>query len=154
MCLFQTAYTIFGTFNLLGLIGYYRKFVPRFSDLSRPLTRLTRHDAKFEWSEKCKKSFNRLLELLMELPNFKIPRSLEAIHYLHGCKWNWVEWSTYTEDQDDKGRVKSHPICFISCQFTGSQLNWAALTKEAYAIYMSVRRTYVLPHGCRNHYQM
>ena len=40
--------------QFLGLIGYYRKFIPRFSDLSRPLTRLTRHDAKFEWSEKCK----------------------------------------------------------------------------------------------------
>ena len=28
----------------------------------------------------------------------------------------------------------------MSGQFRGSQLNWAALTKEAYAIYMSVRR--------------
>ena len=46
--------------QFLGLIGYYRKFVPCFSDTSRPLTCLTRHDAKFEWSEKCKKSFNRL----------------------------------------------------------------------------------------------
>ena len=28
----------------------------------------------------------------------------------------------------------------MSGQFRGSQLNWAALTKEAYAIYMSVSR--------------
>ena len=41
--------------QFLGLIGYYRKFVPRFSDISRPLTHLTHHDAKFEWSEKCEK---------------------------------------------------------------------------------------------------
>ena len=28
----------------------------------------------------------------------------------------------------------------MSGQFRGSQLNWAALTKEAYAIYMAVRK--------------
>ena len=36
--------------QFLGLIGYYRKFIPRFSDLSRPLTRLTRHNSKFDWT--------------------------------------------------------------------------------------------------------
>ena len=44
------------------------------------------------------------------------------------------------EFKDEKGKTKKHPICYISEQFRGSQLNWAALTKEAYAIYMSIRR--------------
>ena len=44
------------------------------------------------------------------------------------------------EHLDEKGKSKNHPICYISGQFRGSQLNWAALTKEAYAIYMSVCR--------------
>ena len=33
-----------------------------------------------------------------------------------------------------------HPITYVSGLFRGSQLNWAALTKEAYAIYLSVRK--------------
>ena len=44
------------------------------------------------------------------------------------------------KNTDEKGKGKNHPICYVSGQFRGSQLNWAALTKEAYAIYMSVRR--------------
>ena len=44
------------------------------------------------------------------------------------------------ENLDEKGKSKNHPICYVSGQFRGSQLNWAALTKEAYAIYMSVHR--------------
>ena len=33
-----------------------------------------------------------------------------------------------------------HPVSYISGFFRGSQLNWAALTKEAYTIYMSVQK--------------
>ena len=44
------------------------------------------------------------------------------------------------EYKDEKGKIKNHPICYVSGQFLGSQLNWAALIKEAYAIYMSIQR--------------
>ena len=33
-----------------------------------------------------------------------------------------------------------HPVMYVSGLFRGSQLNWAALTKEVYAIYMSVKK--------------
>ena len=126
--------------QFLGLIGYYRKFIPRFSDLSRPLTRLTRHDAKFEWSEKCEKSFNSLRDMLMEYPILRYPDpSKPYVMYTDASGIGWSGVLTQ-EDTDEKGRVKSHPICSVSGQFRGSQLNWAALTKEAYAIYMSIRR--------------
>ena len=42
-----------------------------------------------------------------------------------------VEGKTITTD---------HPVAYVSGLFRGSQLNWAALTKEAYAIYMSVKK--------------
>ena len=33
-----------------------------------------------------------------------------------------------------------HPITYMSGLFRGSQMNWACLTKEAYAIYMSIKK--------------
>ena len=35
--------------------------------------------------------------------------------------------------------MTSHPVAYVSGMFRGSQLNWAAMMKEAYAIYMTVK---------------
>ena len=126
--------------QFLGLIGYYRKFVPRFADISRPLTKLTRHNVVFEWTDQCSKAFNHLRELLMEYPILRYPDPKQG--YILYTDASGIGWSGVLtqEHMDDKGKAKNHPICYVSGQFRGSQLNWAALTKEAYAIYMSVRR--------------
>ena len=126
--------------QFLGLIGYYRKFVPRFADILRPLTKLTRHNVVFEWTEQCSKAFNHLRELLMEYPILRYPDPKQG--YILYTDASGIGWSGVLtqEHLDDRGKAKNHPICYVSGQFRGSQLNWAALTKEAYAIYMSVRR--------------
>ena len=41
---------------------------------------------------------------------------------------------------DGKSTTTDHPVAFVSGLFRGSQLNWAALTKEAFAIYMSIKK--------------
>ena len=42
---------------------------------------------------------------------------------------------------DGKSVTTDHPVAFVSGLFRGSQLNLAALIKEAYAIYMSVKKS-------------
>lgn len=46
--------------RLLGLAGYYRRFVEGFSDITGPLTQLTHKNAKFDWTEKFEYSFEEL----------------------------------------------------------------------------------------------
>ena len=54
--------------SLLGLAGYYRRFVKGFSMTAAPMTRLLQKNAKFEWSEKCQISFDKLKAFLTEAP--------------------------------------------------------------------------------------
>ena len=47
---------------------------------------------------------------------------------------------SYTYQEEGKEYSIHHPITYVSGLFKGPQLNWAALTKEAYAIYMVARK--------------
>ncbi|GKE60805.1 putative reverse transcriptase domain-containing protein [Tanacetum coccineum] len=38
--------------QFLGLAGYYRRFIEGFSKISKPMTKLTQKNVKFDWSEK------------------------------------------------------------------------------------------------------
>jgi hypothetical protein len=61
--------------SFLGLAGYYRRFVEGFSCIATPLTRLTRKNAKFEWTNECERSFQELKERLVSAPVLTIPSS-------------------------------------------------------------------------------
>ena len=129
--------------QFLGLTGYYRKFVPRFADISRPLTTLTKKDAKFKWTSACQKSFELLKEALCGEPVLKYADTSKPYTlYTDASKYGWAGVLTqpHITTIDGKSTTTDHPVAFVSGLFRGSQLNWAALTKEAFAIYMSVKK--------------
>ena len=59
--------------SFLGLAGYYRKFVQDFVKIATPLTKLTRKTEKFEWTDKCEKSFQELKRRLITTPVLALP---------------------------------------------------------------------------------
>jgi hypothetical protein len=59
--------------SFLGLAGYYRRFVEGFSRLAAPLTRLTKKNKKFQWSEECEQSFQELKQRLVTAPVLTLP---------------------------------------------------------------------------------
>jgi hypothetical protein len=54
--------------SFLGLAGYYRRFIPDFSKLVKPITSLLKNDTKFNWSSKCSEAFEQLKVLLTIAP--------------------------------------------------------------------------------------
>ena len=129
--------------QFLGLTGNYRKFVPRFADISRPLTTLTKKDVKFEWTSACQKSFELLKEALCGEPVLKYADTSKPYTlYTDASKYGWAGVLTqpHITTIDGKSTTTDHPVAFVSGLFRGSQLNWAALTKEAFAIYMSIKK--------------
>ena len=52
--------------SFLGLAGYYRRFIKGFSMTTAPMTRLLEKNVRFELSEKCQASFEKLKAFLTE----------------------------------------------------------------------------------------
>ena len=63
--------------------------------------------------------------------------------YIDASKYGWAGVLTQVHPSvvDGKEVTMDHPISYVSGLFCGSLLNWAALMKEAYVIYMSVKKS-------------
>jgi hypothetical protein len=54
--------------SFLRLAGYYRRFIPNYSKIAKPMTKLLEKDAKFKWSPPCEEAFLTLKKLLTTAP--------------------------------------------------------------------------------------
>jgi hypothetical protein len=54
--------------SFLGLVGYYRRFIPNFSKIAKPMTKLLEKEVKFKWSPQCEESFLTLKKLFTTAP--------------------------------------------------------------------------------------
>ena len=88
-------------------------------------------------------SFELLKEKLCGEPILKYADTSKPYTlYTDASKFGWAGVLTqpHMTEIDGKSTTTDHPVTFVSGLFKGSQLNWAALTKEAFAIYMSVKK--------------
>ena len=77
--------------QFLGLTGYCRKFVPRFADISRPLTQLTKKEIKFVWTPECQKSFELQKSHLCGEPILKYADTSKPYTlYTDASKYGWT----------------------------------------------------------------
>ena len=111
-----------------------QKVIPRFADISRVLTHLTKKDVELKWTPECK-NFPDTERLSTKRTHPQILRP-QASYTLYTGASKYV----YAGDLTQHSYGTDHPITYMSGLFRGSQLNWATLTKEAYAIYMSVKK--------------
>ena len=117
--------------SFLGFANFYRRFIPSYSEIVLPLTRLTRKNVPWDFSDACRKAFNDLKTAFTRAP---------VLHH-------WVPDRQITVETDasdyaiagilsitsDSGEL--HPIAFHSRTLTGAELNYDTHDKELLAIF-------------------
>lgn len=121
--------------RLLGMAGYYRRFVMNFSDLVAPLTDLLKKDRKFNWNQECDKAFDNLKNVmssspLLLAPDFSKPFKLAVDASQLGAGAVLL--------QDDTEGVE-RPVSYFSRKFNGAQLNYSTIEKELLALILSLQ---------------
>jgi hypothetical protein len=61
--------------SFLGLAGYYRRFVPNFSSIAKPLARLFEKGVLFVWSNDCEVRYQALKNKLVNAPILALPEN-------------------------------------------------------------------------------
>ncbi|GJU93563.1 putative nucleotidyltransferase, ribonuclease H, partial [Tanacetum coccineum] len=73
--------------HFLGLVGYYRRFIERFSKIAKPMTKLTQKKVKFVWGDKQEAAFQLLKKKLCSAPILALPKgSKDFIAYCDASK--------------------------------------------------------------------
>jgi hypothetical protein len=58
---------VFEVRSFLGLAGYYRRFIPNFFKIAKPITKLLKKGNKYVWSDACDEALRNLKNLLTTL---------------------------------------------------------------------------------------
>ena len=54
--------------SFLGFCSYYRRFIFRFSEIAKPLHKLTQKGVRFKWTKECQNAFQTLKTKLVNAP--------------------------------------------------------------------------------------
>jgi hypothetical protein len=85
--------TVRQIWSFLGLSGYYRRFIPDFSRIAKPMTELLKKGVKYDWSQKCEDSFHTLRQHLTTAPVLAQPdntKSFDVYYNASGTGLGWV----------------------------------------------------------------
>jgi len=116
--------------SFLGFCNYYRTFIRNFSDIAKPLYRMTSKKDKFEWNEERKAAFQKLKGMLTSPPILAYPDHDKQ--FFVECDASNYAIGGVLSQQGDDGAL--HPIYYYSKTLSKAEVNYSITEKELLAI--------------------
>lgn len=120
--------------QFLGLIGYYRRFIPNMSKVAKPINNLLKKNTPFVWTSEHQRAFENLRDCLcnepiLRYPDFKKPFivTTDASNQALGAILS----------QGEIG--KDLPIAYASRALNQAETNYSTIDKELLAIVFAVK---------------
>ena len=119
--------------QFLGLAGYYRRFIPKFSMIAKPLTFLLKRGVRFSWTDTQQKAFDDLKDILCTFPVLQYPDFTQAFVVTTDAS-NYGIGGVLSQ-----GNVgKDPPVAYASRTLSDTEINYSTIEKELLAIIFCV----------------
>jgi len=135
--------------RFLGLCGGLRIWIPNYSKIVRPLTRLYHKDVEFDWSEQCQIAFDEIKNLITTAP------ALQPINYtvdnpiILAVDSSVEATGMILYQMSDDGKTR-HPARFGSVPMSPTESRYSQPKLELFGLYRALRhwRLYII--GVKN----
>lgn len=129
--------------SFLGLTGYFRKFIEKYSIITKPLSDLLRKEKDFQFEEAEKEAFNKLKQILSEEPVLQIfDPELETEVHTDACQDGLGAILLQRSKTDNK----LHPVQFMSRKSSPAERRYKSYELEVLAVIEAIEkfRVYLL----------
>ena len=126
----------------LGIVNYFRKFVPNMSTLSGPHTKLMAKDVPWKWTRECAEACVKIKDLLISsqvMAHYDPHKPLVLAVDASGNGLGAV--ISHTDG------VNENPIAYASLTLTPAEKNYSQIEKEALAIIFGVTKFHSYLYG-------
>lgn len=128
--------TVQSVHSFVSLCSFFRRFVPRFSQLARPLYRLLQKDVPFVMDSNCLAAFENLKDILTSEPVLGIYNPANETE-LHTDASKIGYGAVLFQKQSDN---KFHPIAYFSKSVSKHEVNYHSYELETLAIVYALGR--------------
>jgi hypothetical protein len=123
-----------GLMRFLGMAGFYMKFCKNFASVAAPLTDLLSPKMKYQWTEQCQQSFDKVKAIPMNAPVLVAPNHEKPFKLAVDASDRGIGSVLIQEDEDGI----EHPVCYFSKKFNKHQRNYSTIEKETLALILSL----------------
>lgn len=121
--------------SFVGLAGYYRRFIPKFSEIASPLFKLLKKGVDFNWDPFCDEAFSILKNALISTPILQYPDYSKEFHVT--CDASLVALGAVLSQEYDNFEL---PIVYASRTINSAEKNYSAIEKELLAIVWGIEQ--------------
>lgn len=126
--------------SFLGIINYYRRFVPNFSRVAIPLVNLTKKGVRFEWTEHCQNALDDLKWILKEKIMLKYPDFTQPFQIYTDAS-NYALGAVLCQNEK--------PVSFASKTLTATETRYSTIEKELFGVVWAVEHFRPYVYGTR-----
>ena len=122
----------------LGLVGFYRRFIPNFATVASPLTDATRKGApnRFEFSDAQIQSFEKLQQHIVNPPILRLA-DLQRTFILQTDASDTGVGAVLLQEDDE---AVKHPVAFASRKLLPRETRYSTIEKECLAIIWGITK--------------